>query len=175
MSEVQRVRGASGAFATMLALMIALGTPLGARADDAEAKKLFKAMSDYMAAQNAISFSYDTSLEIVTDDKQKLALASSGTLEIAPMEAPLALFVWSKNRIIPVRITEFSVTEEAFDPSLNPMRAKVSLGMRVLNVDDLGFEHKGGSLFLVYQKQKERLAGLAPAGSFGNLGIGGIP
>jgi hypothetical protein len=102
------------------------------------------------------------------------ALASAGTLEIAPMEAPLPLFVWSKSRIIPVRITEFSITEEAFDASLNPIRAKVSLGMRVLNVDDLGFEHKGGNLFLVYQQQKERLAGLAPGGSLGALGVGSI-
>ena len=47
-------------------------------------------------------------------------------------EAPLTLFVWSAQRIVPVRITEFSITEEAFDPALNPIRAKVSLGMRVL-------------------------------------------
>ena len=38
----------------------------------------------------------------------------------------------------PVRVTEFSVTEEAFDPDLNPIRAKVSIGLRVLTVDDLG-------------------------------------
>ena len=55
-------------------------------------------------------------------------LASDGTLEIIPLEQPLTLFVWSKNRVVPVRLTEFSVTEEAFDPSLNPIRAKVSLG-----------------------------------------------
>jgi hypothetical protein len=103
------------------------------------------------------------------------ALAKSGTLEIAPMEAPLALFVWSKNRVVPVRITDFSVTEEAFDPTLNPIRAKVSLGLRVLSVDDLGFDDKGGNLFITYQQQKERLASLAPAGKFGALGIGGIP
>jgi hypothetical protein len=102
-------------------------------------------------------------------------LARSGTLEIAPMEAPLSLFVWSKNRVVPVRITDFSVTEEAFDPSLNPIRAKVSLGLRVLSVDDLGFDDKGGNLFITYQQQKERLASLAPAGTFGALGIGGIP
>ncbi len=66
------------------------------------------------------------------------SLAAVGTLEIAPMESPLTLFIWSKNRILPVRITDFSVTEEAFDPALNPIRAKVSLGMRVLSVDDLG-------------------------------------
>jgi hypothetical protein len=102
------------------------------------------------------------------------ALAQAGTLEIAPMEAPLALFVWSKSRVVPVRITDFSITEEAFDPSLNPIRAKVSLGMRVLSVDDLGFDEKGGNLFMVYQQQKERLAQLAKPGTFRDLGIGGI-
>jgi hypothetical protein len=85
------------------------------------------------------------------------------------------LFVWSKNRIVPVRVTDFSVTEEAFDPALNPIRAKVSLGMRVLSVDDLGFQHKGGSLFMSYLQIKERLAAKVAGGSFGTLGIGGIP
>ena len=103
------------------------------------------------------------------------SLAQSGTLEIAPMEAPLSLFIWSKNRVAPVRITDLSVTEEAFDPSLNPIRAKVSLSMRVLSVDDLGFNDKGGNLFMTYQQQKERLSGLAPAGTLNALGIGGIP
>ena len=103
------------------------------------------------------------------------SLAQSGVLEIAPMEAPLTLFVWSKNRVVPVRITDFSVTEEAFDVSLNPIRAKVSLGMRVLSIDDLGFDEKGGNLFMVYQQQKERLAGLSQSGTFHDLGLGGIP
>jgi hypothetical protein len=103
------------------------------------------------------------------------SLAQSGALEIAPMEAPLTLFVWSKNRVVPVRITDFSVTEEAFDVSLNPIRAKVSLGMRVLSIDDLGFDEKGGNLFMVYQQQKERLAGISQSGTFHDLGIGGIP
>jgi hypothetical protein len=103
------------------------------------------------------------------------SLMQSGTLEIAPMEAPLTLFIWSENRILPVRLTEFSITEEAFDPNLNPIRARISLGMRVLSVDDLGFDHKGGSLFMVYHRQKEQLAALAPGGVFGTLGIGGIP
>lgn len=103
------------------------------------------------------------------------ARAASGTLEIAPMEAPLTLFVWSKNRILPVRITEFSVTEEAFDANLNPIRAKVSLGMRVLSVDDLGFAHRGGSLFMSYLQAKEQMAARAAGSSLGLLGIGGLP
>src|SRR5262249_10002436 len=92
-------------------------------------------------------------------------LAAAGTLEIVPMEAPLTLFVWSKNRVVPVRITEFSITEEAFDVALNPIRAKVSLGLRVLTVDDVGFAHRGGSLFMSYLRNKEALARLTSTAS----------
>lgn len=99
------------------------------------------------------------------------SLASAGTIEIAPLEAPLTLFVWSKNRILPVRLTELSVTEEAFDPSLNPIRAKVSLGMRVLSVNDLEFGHKGSSVFMAYLQQKERLAAKSPGGTLKSLDV----
>jgi hypothetical protein len=102
-------------------------------------------------------------------------LASSGTLEIAPMLAPLTLFIWSRNRIVPVRITDFSITEEAFDPSLNPLRAKVSIGMRVLSVDDLGFNAKGGNLFMAYLQNKEQLASKNRAGTLSALGLTGLP
>lgn len=102
------------------------------------------------------------------------SLAQAGMLEIFPMMAALPLFIWSKSRIVPVRITDFSITEEAFDPALNPIRAKVSLGMRVLSVSDLGFENKGGSLFMAYQQQKEQLAGRS-LGALSLLGIRGIP
>jgi hypothetical protein len=84
------------------------------------------------------------------------------------------LFVWSARRIVPVRLTDLSVTEEAFDPALNPIRARVSLGMRVLSIDDLGFRHRGGSLFMAYLRAKETLAGRAPSVALSNLGIGGI-
>ncbi|TBW12975.1 hypothetical protein E0E50_01525 [Azotobacter chroococcum subsp. isscasi] len=116
------------------------------------------------------SLAHPSSAQLIAVDRQ----ASSGTLEIAPMEAPLMLFVWSKSRIVPVRLTDFSITEEAFDPALNPIRAKVSLGLRVLSVDDLGFAHKGGGLFMSYLQTKERLAAKAQAGAFSTLGIGGI-
>jgi hypothetical protein len=102
-------------------------------------------------------------------------LANIGTLEIAPMQTPLALFVWSRSRIVPVRITELSITEEAFDPALNPIRAKVSLGLRVLSVDDLGFDDKGSSIYLAYQRQKEQLASKSQGSALSAFGIGGIP
>jgi len=113
---------------------------------------------------------YPTSDQLQTSN----TLAQGGTLEIAPMEAPLTLFVWSKSRVVPVRITELSITEEAFDVNLNPIRAKVSLGMRVLSVDDLGYDDKGGNLFLVYQQEKERLSAMNQGGTLSGLGLGGI-
>jgi hypothetical protein len=113
---------------------------------------------------------YPTSDQLLSSNN----LAKAGTLEIAPMEAPLSLFVWSANRVVPVRITDFSITEEAFDPSLNPIRAKVSLGLRVLSVYDLGFDVKGGSLYMAYQQQKERLAAMNNGGSLSGLGLRGI-
>ena len=101
-------------------------------------------------------------------------MASAGTLEIIPLEQPLTLFVWSSSRVVPVRLTDFSITEEAFDTSLNPIRAKVSLGMRVLNVDDLGFDHPGGHIFMTYLSNKEQLAAKAGSAALTVLGLGGI-
>jgi hypothetical protein len=101
--------------------------------------------------------------------------ARGGTLEILPPEAPLIIFVWGRNRVAPVRVTEFSVTEEAFDPELNPIRAKVSMGLRVLTVDDLGYAHRGGTLFLSYLRTREALALRVPGTTLAALGLSNLP
>ena len=125
-----------------------------------------------LAAQLAVleSLAYPASSQL----RKRNSDSQSGMLEIAPMEAPLTLFVWGKNRIVPVRLTDFSITEEAFDKALNPIRAKVSLGLRVLSVDDLGFDHRGGALFMSYLQNKERLAAMVSGASMGDFGIGGL-
>ena len=102
-------------------------------------------------------------------------LSLIGTIEIVPMQSPLTLFVWNATRIVPVRLTDFSVTEEAFDPRLNPIRAKVSLGMRVLTPDDLGGMHLGAALFMAHLAGKEALARLSPMATLSNIGLGGLP
>ncbi|MFJ2578034.1 hypothetical protein [Kitasatospora aureofaciens] len=86
------------------------------------------------------------------------ALARNGQIEVAPMESPLLVLVLGPRRVVPVRITEFTVTEEFFDQALNPVRAKVGVGVRVLTVDDLGHQHHGGVLYLTYQGRKEGFA-----------------
>ncbi|WP_416873997.1 hypothetical protein [Kitasatospora sp. SC0581] len=101
------------------------------------------------------------------------ALASLGTLEVTPIEAPLTLFTWGGKRILPVRLTELTITEEAFDIDLNPIRAAVAIGLRVLTVSDLPTGHRGAELYLAHLAQKERLGGAAADGRLGALGLGG--
>jgi hypothetical protein len=109
--------------------------------------------------------------QLLTDD----LLAQVGMIEIAPVEAPLTVFAWGRHRVVPVRLTEYSVTEHAFDTSLNPTRATVSLTLRVLTVLDLGFAVPGGLLYLLHQQSKERLAGELPAATIGDLGLSAFP
>jgi len=69
---------AAGLAAAALVFSLGWGAPSGASAGEADAKSLLKAMSDYLAAQEALSFAYDATLEIATTEHQILALASSG-------------------------------------------------------------------------------------------------
>ncbi|MEU3561262.1 hypothetical protein [Kitasatospora sp. NPDC006786] len=101
------------------------------------------------------------------------ALAALGTLEITPIEAPLTLFTWGGKRILPVRLTELTITEEAFDIELSPIRAAVAIGLRVLTVSDLPTGHRGAELYLAHLAQKERLVGTAAGGRLSALGLGG--
>ncbi len=110
------------------------------------------------------------SLEMLLYPKSALVIANealllAGIVEVIQPEAPLTLFVWGLKRILPVRLTEMTITEEAFDQDLNPIRAKVGLGMRVLNYQDLGLLSVGGALFMANQVIKEVMATINGVGS----------
>lgn len=85
-------------------------------------------------------------------------LAQMGTIELLPPQAPFTLFVYGGHRILPVRITDYSVSEDAHEPALKPIRAKVSLGLKVLTYSDLPVTHPGHHLYLAHQVAKEVLA-----------------
>ena len=58
------------------------------------------------------------------------------TSETVPRNhVPVILFIWGPGRIQPVRITSFSVDEQAFSPTLFPIRATVTLGLKVLKLE----------------------------------------
>jgi Contractile injection system tube protein len=113
-------------------------------------------------------------LEMLLYPKSALVIANEvllrvGVIEIVPPEAPLTVLVWGANRVVPVRLTDFSITEEMFDPNLNPIHAKASLGLRVLNYRDLGLLSPGGGLFMAHQLIKEGLATLNGAANAGAI------
>ena len=97
--------------------------------------------------------------------------AAVGILEVIPQEAPLTLFVWGPQRVLPVRISSFSITEEAFDTALNPMRAKVDLSLQVLSYYDLKITNPGYSIFLAHQIAKEVMATSNVLNSIQNTGV----
>ena len=112
-----------------------------------------------------------SALEMLLYPKSALVIANTvllalGTLEVIPPTGPLTLLVWGLKRVLPVRLTDFSITEEAHDVSLNPIRARVSLGLRVLSYNDLSITNPAYYVFLTHQIVKETMATI---GSVGNL------
>jgi hypothetical protein len=124
--------------------------------------------TDQLAASDPTAMSLGISpqlavLELLVYPSSSILIANEvlslvGTIEILPMSSNLTIFIWGPNRVTPVRITGIEIAEEAFDPKLNPIRAKVSLSMRVLNVNDVGFLTPAGAMYMAYQMSKEALA-----------------
>lgn len=113
---------------------------------------------------------YPSSSSVISN----LAQLSMGIIEIIPVMAPFTLFIYGAKRVLPVQVTEFRVVEEAHDVNLNPTRAKVSLGLRVMSYNDLFSEHPGHAIFLAHQVAKETMAKVGITSSLGAVGGGSI-
>ena len=118
-----------------------------------------------------------SALEMLIYPKSLLVIANTvllalGTIEVIPPTGPLVLFIWGLKRVLPVRLTEFTITEEAFDVGLNPIRASVSLGLRVLTYNDVPLVHPAYALFLTHQVVKEVMATIASINNLGSI-LGG--
>jgi len=104
-----------------------------------------------------------SALELMLYPQSALVIANTvmsalGTIEVLPAEGPLVLFVWGPTRVVPVQVTGISITEEAHDTLLNPIRAKAELTLTVLGYNDLPTLSLGRALFLVHQVTMEALA-----------------
>lgn len=111
---------------------------------------------------------YPKSIKVIANTAMMLA----GMMEIIPPEGPFTLFIWGNKRVLPIRLTNFSITEEAYDTNLNPIRAKISLGMRVLTYADLKLTHPGYALYLSHQVVKETMAAVGSINSLSGI-LGG--
>jgi len=86
--------------------------------------------------------------------------AKKGQVQVSPADLPLVLLIWGRSRVVPVKITSFSISEDAYDTRLNPISAKVDLGVQVLTYVEFTDSSIGRDAFIAYQKVKEQLAGL---------------
>ncbi len=120
-----------------------------------------------------------SALEMLIYPKSALVIANTvlmalGTLEVVPPVGPMTLLIWGLKRVLPVRLTEFSITEEAHDVGLNPIRARVSLGMRVLSYNDLSITNPAYYVFLTHQIVKETMATIGSVGNIGAVAGGNV-
>lgn len=116
-------------------------------------------------------------LEMLLYPKSAVVIANTilsliGTIEVIPVDGPMTLFVWGPQRVLPVRLTSLSITEEAYDPLLNPIRAKVDLSLSVLSYNDLTVTNPSQALFLVHHITKEIMATTNVFNSVQNIGTG---
>lgn len=84
--------------------------------------------------------------------------ADQGAVQVKPADTPLVVLSWGRSRAVPVQLASLNITEELHDPLLNPIRAKVELGLKVLTYMEFTRESVGRDTFIAYQKRKEELA-----------------
>ena len=114
----------------------------------------------------------------LTTDPTKLAGDVAGLQDkLRPLDAPIVLFFWGPGRIVPVRIQSLSIEEQQYSAQLYPVRAKATIGLRVLDLDDLvqlsGDPAKGAAAdiaracysYTLAQKRGLALASLANPGN----------
>ncbi|NCA84373.1 MAG: hypothetical protein EOM83_02235 [Clostridia bacterium] len=107
--------------------------------------------------------------------------ANTGGVQPVPRgTVPVVLFVWGPGRIVPVRLTSFSVEEQAYSPLLYPIRAKVNIGLKILTPRDFPScnrklsEEIAITAFNFTRKQKEVLAAANIANSVESI-LGMLP
>lgn len=116
-----------------------------------------------LAALEALLF--PSAAKVIADE----VLLNAGILEVVPPKMPLVLFAWGPKRVLPVRLSGLSITEQAFDPELNPILAKVSLSLDVLTYQDLGgIQTVGGALYMAHHIAVETLSRVFSADSGAN-------
>jgi hypothetical protein len=150
--DVMRVWGAPVEIANLTVVLNAVDQPAGVPGLNEQRGAAQHGLYPTLAVMEMLL--YPPTLRIQNNQK----LAEEGAVQISSEKLPLTLLVWGESRVVPILLTNFSITEEAFDQNLNPIQAKVELGMRVLTYMELKESGLGRNAYLAYQRQKETFA-----------------
>lgn len=96
---------------------------------------------------------------------------AAGEVQVASLEVPIALLIWGTSRVIPVKFTSLSITEQAFDTNLNPIRAEASVSLDVLSYENLPLLSLGGIASIADHARKESLSLLNTVDASDYLGL----
>lgn len=127
-------------------------------ADDLEAPELnpvtaLTGVADRIAALEMLMYPQRTQVTPLNVPEASTLAGGDGGGSEEPLErlgVQVVLFIYGPGRVLPVRITSFSVEEQLFSTTLYPIRAKVNLGLNVL--DKQAFpenEQKAGREFAI--------------------------
>lgn len=97
---------------------------------------------------------YPSVMNIEETNKQM----KNGSMKITAPKLFYTLLAFGKKRAMPVQITKFTITEEMHDEHLNPIRAKITMNMRVLSYNDVPVDHPIYSNLLNYHRKLETMA-----------------
>ena len=135
--------------------------------------------ADQLAGRDGIAETFGiypqlSSLEMLVYPKSALVIANTvlmalGTLEVLPPIGPYTLLIWNYQRVVPVRLKEFTITEEQHDSKLNPIQAKVRVNLQVLSYNDLSLTDPGYWVFLTHQLLKEVMGSIGSIRSMPDL------
>lgn len=87
-------------------------------------------------------------------------LSALGSAMILGEPVPLTLFIWGPGRILPVRVNSVSITEQAFDTTLNPILARADLSLKVLTYRELDITNPGYWAYMASFAKREVMAAL---------------
>ena len=124
-----------------------------------------------IAALEMMMFPLGTSL---LDLGSLLGAGKGGSAKVPPQQLPVILFVWGPWRVVPVNVTSVSVVEQDFDPMLNPIRAEVTVSLKVISKDDLDKSSFAYGAYVWTQANREVNAALNIANTV-QLAAGMVP
>jgi hypothetical protein len=162
----------------LVALTIALATTFGAmsgaRAQDQGAAKILKAMSDYVTSQKTISLKFDSSIEVITPELQKIQFDSSGSVELS---RPDKIRATRTGGYADVEFIFDGKTFTVFDKAHNQYAQSQSSGSIDQLVNKLRTEYlveAPGADLLVSDVYKQMMAGVLDAKHIGRAVIDGV-
>jgi hypothetical protein len=88
-----------------------------------------------------------------------------------PPDGPVILFVWGAARVATVEFSSLTVTEQAFNERLAPLRATIAIALRVVRSAEVGTTSKQGELAMAYEASQRQLAASVTNAALTDLGL----